>query len=288
VTTHAVQSGDVTLHVDDVGEGAPVVLLHGFPEIAHSWRYQIPALVNAGYRSIAFDQRGCGTASKPEHVDAYRLECLVEDVIAVLDSRGVDAATLVGHDWGSIVMWTTAVLHPDRVQGLVSLNVPYRGACGGFPTTDVIRDQLAQRFSYILRFLDGDAAERDFAADPVKWLKFFYQSAAKDRDFMSDEDFETYLDSFVEGGIMGPVSWYRNIDRNARDFADHLGATIEQPTLLIAADADPVLPLSLIDGMERWVPDLTTVVIEDCGHWTQQERPDTVNAELLMWLGARN
>ncbi len=281
-----VHNGDVTLYVEDRGGGLPLVLLHGFPETAFSWRHQMPVLIDAGYRCIAFDQRGYGTASKPDALDDYRLEALVGDVIAVLDTLEVEKATLIGHDWGSIVLWSTAVLHPERIDRLVSLNVPYRGACWGFPTTDVIRELLADRFSYVLRFLDGDRAERDFGADPARWLQFFYLTAAKRDDFMSGEEFDRYLDAFVTGGVTGPVSWYRNIDRNAEDLAAHLGARIDHPTLLLAADADPVLPLSLTDGMERWVPNSTRVVIEDCGHWTQQERPEQVNDALLAWLAA--
>lgn len=286
MTIRTVHSGDVRLQADDVGQGPPIVMLHGFPETAYSWRHQVPALVDAGYRCVTFDQRGYGTASHPADLDAYRLENLVADVVAVLDALSIGRATLVGHDWGSIVLWSTAVLHPERVDRLVSLNVPYRGACWGFPTTDVIRELLADRFSYILRFLDGDKAERDFAADPARWLEWFYRTAAKRDDFMTEDEFAVYLDAFTGSGVTGAVSWYRNIDRNAQDLAAHLGATIEQPTLLIAADSDPVLRLSLTEGMERWVPNSTRVVIDDCGHWTQQEQPERVNDALLTWLAA--
>ena len=95
---------------------------------------------------------------------------------------------------------------------------------------------------------------------------------------------DVFRDAFVSGGISGPVNWYRNIDANAARYVDLLNAPVEQPTLVIAADADPVLPLPLTEGMERWIPNLTRVVIEDCGHWTQQERPDEVNDALVAWL----
>ncbi len=274
----------VMLAVDDRGDGDPVVLLHGFPELAYSWRHQIPALVDAGFRVISFDQRGYGSSGKPDSVADYSLEHLAGDVIGVLDRLGIEEAAVVGHDWGSIVAWTAAVTHPDRVTRVVSLNVPYRGACFGFPTTQVISDQLADRFGYVLMFQEEGAAEAGFAADPEGWLMAFYSGGARGRTYMTDEEFTTYADAFKAGGITGPVNWYRNIDANAAALESTLDASIVQPTLMIAADNDPVLPLSLTEGMQRWIPDLDVVVIEDSGHWTQQEQPDAVNKALIEWL----
>lgn len=274
----------ITLGVDDQGTGDAVVLLHGFPELAYSWRHQIPALVDAGYRAVSFDQRGYGASSKPQNVTDYSLDHLVGDVIGVLDHLGIEMATVVGHDWGSIVAWTTALVHPDRISRVVSLNVPYRGACIGFPTTDVIREKLADRFAYVLMFQEEGVVESMFEADPEAWLKGIYAMVAGHKDFLSDAEFTVFADAFRSGGISGPVNWYRNIDRNAVDFASYIDAPIVQPTLMLAAEADPVLPVSLTHGMVRWATDLTTVIIEGSGHWTQQEQPDAVNAALLAWL----
>ena len=130
-----IANDDVDLRVLDEGEGSAVVLLHGFPELAFSWRHVVPALVAAGYRVVVPDQRGYGGSSKPEDIAAYRLDHLVADVIAILDALGIDRATVVGHDWGSIVAFASAILQPDRVERVASLNVPYRGAFWGFPPT---------------------------------------------------------------------------------------------------------------------------------------------------------
>ena len=280
----AIEANGVTLAVDDRGSGDAIVLLHGFPELAYSWRHQIPALVDAGYRVIAFDQRGYGGSSKPDAVAEYSLSHLVGDVVGVLDRLGIESATLGGHDWGSIVAWTAAVAHPDRISRVVSLNVPYRGACVGFPTIDVIRDQLSDRFGYVVMFQDEGVAEGMFDSGPESWLSRIYRPMAADKDFLSDAEFSVYVEAFKEGGIAGPLNWYRNIDANAASFADVLDAPITQPTLMIAADGDPVLPVSLTGGMDRWISDLTTVVIEGSGHWTQQEQPDAVNSALITWL----
>ena len=274
----------VSLSVDDRGTGDAVVLLHGFPELAYSWRHQIPALVDGGYRVISFDQRGYGRSGKPDDVSEYDLAHLVDDVTSVLDRLGIDQATIVGHDWGSLVAWTLAVTRPERVSRVVSLNVPYRGACFGFPSTEILAEQFADRFGYILMFQEDGRAEAGFAADPRSWLMGFYSGGARGREFMSDKELDTYVDAFTAGGISGPVNWYRNIDRNAAALTDTLDAPITQPTLMIAADSDPVLPLALTEGMDRWIEDLSHVVVEDCGHWTQQERPEAVNEALIGWL----
>ena len=280
----AIETNGVTLAVDDQGSGDAILLLHGFPELAYSWRHQMPALVDAGYRAIAIDQRGYGDSSKPYSVDDYSLALLVGDAIGILDRLGIESATVVGHDWGSIVAWSAAVRHPDRISRVVSLNVPYRGACVGFPTIDVIREQLADRFGYVVMFQEQGLVEATFGADPEAWLKGIYPRMAADKEFLTDEEFSVFLEAFRTGGIAGPINWYRNIDANAAAFASEMGAPISQPTLMIAADSDPVLPVSLTVGMDRWISNLTTVIIDGSGHWTQQEQPYAVNAVLIDWL----
>ena len=274
----------VDLSVVDEGEGDAVVFIHGFPELAYSWRHQIPATAGAGYRAIAFDQRGYGSSDKPDSVDAYALDELIGDTIGLLDTLGIETATLVGHDWGSIVVWSTALAHPDRVDRVVSLNVPYRGWCAGFPTTEMIREQLSDRFGYVLGFQEVGVTEAAFAADPRAWLETIFLGIAADRGFMTDDEFAVYLDAFTDGGLFGPLGPYRNIDANAAATAHLSNAPITQPTLMITADRDPILPASLADGMERWIPDLTVAAIAGSGHWTQQEQPGQVNAAIIGFL----
>lgn len=281
-TLHAVNG--IQLATVEEGSGDPVIMIHGFPELAYSWRHQIPALTAAGFRSIAYDQRGYGASSKPEDVDAYALTNLVADAVGLLDVLGLERATFVGHDWGSIVVWSTALMHPDRVEKVVSLNVPYRGWCAGFPSTEVIRDKLADRFGYVLAFQEPGATEAAFEADPDAWLRTMYLGIAADPEFMTNDDFAVYRDAFVAGGLFGPLGPYRNIDANAAA-TQYLGnAPIIQPTLMITADRDPILPPMLATGMERWVPDLTVIDVSHSGHWTQQEQPHQVNEALTNFL----
>ena len=284
MATHTVLVGEVSLAVTEMGEGEPVILVHGFPELAYSWRHQLPALAGFGFRAVAYDQRGYGGSTKPEKVTDYRLMELVGDLFGLADSLGIERFHLVAHDWGSIVAWTGAVVQPDRLITLTSLNVPYRGWCCGFPTLQVIEERLRDRFAYVLSFQETGVAEERFAAAPERWLRRSYQGVAADPDFMSDDESRVYLDAFVAGGMFGPLSYYRNIDRNAADVAHMADATVDVRTLMITADRDPVLPAALAEGMERWVPDLTVRAVTGSGHWTQQEQPGQVNDHLLAFL----
>lgn len=282
---HHVQAGGIRLQVAEQGEGHPVVLCHGFPELAYSWRHQIPALADAGLRAIAPDLRGYGGSDKPVEIGDYRIELLVDDLIGLLDALHLERAVLVGHDWGSIVVWNTALRHPDRVERIVSLNVPYQGYPAGFPGIDFIREHLAERFDYVLFFQEPGRPEGWFARDPRGKLLSLYQGATHNKDFLGDGEYEVFLRAFEAGGITGPVNYYRNIDHNVEATRDVVNAQVHQPTLMIFAENDPVLPPRLGEGMDRYVPDLRREIIPDCGHWTQQERPAEVNRLLLDFLG---
>ncbi|MGB9357749.1 MAG: alpha/beta hydrolase [Acidimicrobiia bacterium] len=281
-TIHALKG--VELATIDEGAGDAVILIHGFPELAHSWRHQVPALAEAGFRAIAYDQRGYGGSSKPETIESYAVTTLVADAIGLLDLLEIESAAFVGHDWGSIVAWTAAVLHPDRVDKVVSLNVPYRGWCAGFPSTDIIREHLADRFGYVLGFQEVGTTEAAFERDPNAWLRAIYMGIAADPTFMSDADFAVYRDAFQSGGLFGPLGPYRNIDANAAATKHLANAPITQPTLMITADRDPILPPTLSEGMNRWVPNLKVVPITGSGHWTQQEQPEQVNDAMIRFL----
>jgi epoxide hydrolase A/B len=284
--TRLVDANGIQLAVTEAGDGPAVVLLHGFPELAYSWRHQLPALAGAGFRAIAYDQRGYGGSSKPEAVDAYGLPTLAADLVGLLDEEEIDDAVVVGHDWGSLVTWTTALLHPDRISRIVSLNVPYRGWCAGFPTIEQMTqdERLKQRFSYVLAFQESGRTEASFAKSPEDWLRRIYLGATADTEFLSDEELAVFVDAFTEGGLTGPLNWYRNIDENHEATERLENATITQPTLMVTAEFDPILPAGLAEGMERWVPNLTVEHVAGSGHWTQQEQPERVNDILLDYL----
>jgi pimeloyl-ACP methyl ester carboxylesterase len=145
-------------------------------------------------------------------------------------------------------------------------------------------EHLADRFGYVLSFQEPGRAEKAFAADPGRWLKRSFQGVTANTEFQSDDEFAVYVDAFSAGGIAGPINWYRNIDANLEATAHLEDAPVTQPTLMVTAEYDPVLPASLAEGMERWVPDLQVAHVEGSGHWTQQEQPDRVNELLTAFL----
>jgi pimeloyl-ACP methyl ester carboxylesterase len=284
VTNRLIRVGDVDLQVAEAGEGPVVLLIHGFPELAYSWRHQVSALGGAGHRVLAPDLRGYGGSSKPEAIDEYGLIEVVADLVGLLDALEIERAAFVGHDWGSILAYSVAVMHPDRVDRVVSLNVPYRGWCAGFPTMSYIAEHLTDRFDYVLRFQAPGGEEARFEADPERWLRSVYSSIAF-APFLSEDEFAVFSDAYVTGGLAGPLNYYRNIDANWKRTAHLADAPIVAPTLMVTVDSDPVLPAALARGMERWVSDLTVRHIDDCGHWTAQEQPARVSEMLIEFLG---
>ncbi|MFB3093632.1 MAG: alpha/beta fold hydrolase [Dehalococcoidia bacterium] len=278
-----VESNGIRLHLVEEGDGFPVVFCHGFPELWYSWRHQIPALAAAGLRPIALDLRGYGETDKPEALQEYDIQHLVGDLIGVLDALKLDKAVLVGHDWGSFVVWSAAVMHPERVERVVSLNVPYRGRSVVFPPTEVL-EKMGNRFAYVLFFQEPGRAEASFSSDLTVALRRFYDGAAADPAFLSQEEFQVYLEAFRKGGMSGPLNFYRNIDQNWETTSNLADRVVECPCLVVLADKDPVLRPEFAEGMERWLPHLRKEIVSDCGHWTQQEKPEEVNRLLLDFL----
>ena len=282
-THRRVEANGINLHVVEQGEGFPVLLCHGFPEIWYSWRHQIPALAAAGFRAIAPDLRGYGESDKPDSVEEYDIQHLVGDVTGLLDALDIEKAVIVGHDWGSIIMWSALVMHPQRFERAVSFNVPYRGRCSGFPPTEVL-EKLRDRYGYVLFFQEPGRAEASFAKDLPTKLRRFYDGVAADPTFLSDAEFQVYLSAYEKGGVTGPINYYRNIDRNWTTTEQFTDAAIELPAMLVMTDKDPILPPRIAEGLERWLPNLRRELIEGCGHWTQQEKPEEANALLLDFL----
>ncbi len=282
-----VEANGIRIHYVEEGEGFPIVLCHGFPELWYSWRHQMPALARAGLRAIAPDLRGYGDTDKPPTVEDYDIHHLVGDVVGLMDALGLERAVLVGHDWGGIIVWMAAVMHPQRVERVVSLNVPYRGR-PGFPPTRVLREMVEggdRRFNYVLFFQEPGVAEAFFQGDLPGRLRQVYQGVAARPHFLSEEEFQVYLEAFRKGGLTGPLNYYRNVDRNWETTQHLAQRQVECPALLVMTDKDPILRPEMAEGTERWVPRLRRELITDCGHWTQQERPEEVNRLLLDFLG---
>ena len=288
-----IQLGEVELHVAECGEGEPVLLLHGFPELWYSWRHQMQAIAASGRRAIAPDLRGFGGSSSPEAIEAYDIEQLTGDLAALLDALAIDTATVVGHDWGSDLAWKFALIEPQRVSAVVGISVPYVPRAPAAPTT-LMREQIGEDF-YIVWIQEPGAAEAALSADVRRTLAtrevWNAEWAARHDEpptppWMSDDDLQLYVDEFTRTGFTGGLNWYRNLDRNWELLEAYDGRTIDQPALFITGSRDPVRAFMPHEAMTGSVTDLRDVVIiEGAGHWVQQERPAEVNEALTSFLG---
>jgi pimeloyl-ACP methyl ester carboxylesterase len=307
-----VQTARLRHRVLQQGTGDPVVLLHGFPEGAYSWRHQLPALAQAGFRAIAPDQRGYAGTEAPAAVEAYDHVELAADVIALLDALGLERAALVAHDWGAALAWNVALLHPARVSSVVALSVPYGGR-GPSPPLGTLKRRMGEMFFYMLYFQKPGVAEAELEADVRESLRVFFYSSSGDvpegsffvpqprtaklfeslkappglPGWLTEADLDVYTAAFRESGFRGPLNWYRNMDRTWERTAHLADAKVQQPALFIAGDRDPVVLFSqgAMARMPALVPHLAGVrLLPGVGHWTQQERPDTVNAEIIAFL----
>jgi soluble epoxide hydrolase/lipid-phosphate phosphatase len=306
-----VKTNGIIMHVVEAGEGFPVVFCHGFPEMWYSWRHQMRALADAGFRAIAPDQRGYGETSTPTRIDAYTQRKLVCDIVGMLDVLKIPKCVIVGHDWGGMVAWNAAMPARDRVERVVGINTPFIPRAPMKPT-DAMRAMAAGGFHYILYF-QTPAARAELERDVERTLRGFYQDPPTadaseirkappgvfgraggglldrfpDRPhgkFLTDKDFEVFVSAFRKSGFRGGLNWYRCIDKNWEESAAQVDR-VEQPALMITAELDVVLRPEMAEGMTTWVPNLRkTVLIKGSGHWTQQEKPAEVNAALLDFL----
>ena len=309
--TH-VDTNGIRMHVAEAGSGFPVLFCHGFPEIWYSWRHQLHALAEAGFRAIAPDQRGYGDTDAPATIDQYTIHHLVGDLTGLLDALGIEQAAIVGHDWGGLVVWQMALMAPHRAAAVVGINTPFFPRLP-FRPLDMMRAAAQGKFHYIVYFQEPGIADAELNRDVRRSLRGFYRAlppeiieAAKtmqlgvmgpneggilDRlpdaphgDFLTADDFDVFARAFERSGFTGGLNWYRNFDRNWETTA-YLPNTVSAPALMLTAELDPVLRPEMADGMSAWVPNLRdTILIKGSGHWTQQEKPDAVNRALIHFL----
>ena len=302
----------------DVAEAGPtdgpvVVLLHGFPESAYSWRHQLAPLADAGYRVLAPDQRGYVDSSAPAAAHAYSADHLTADVCALLDDAGAEQAVIVGHDWGALLAWHLAMLQPERCRAVFAASVPFN--TWPAPPTAVYRRMHGDRFFYINYFQAPGVAEAELEPQVARFLNAIYWAIAGDLaatrrptdapeagttlidDFeamiggapdtpppwLGADGFAVFVDQFRRSGLHGPINWYRNFDENY-ELTRHVDpAALTMPTAFVAGEHDPVIARRhLIDTQDHLLPNhLGSQVIDGAGHWVQQEAPAEFNEWLL-------
>jgi pimeloyl-ACP methyl ester carboxylesterase len=286
--------GGIELSVAEAGSGPPVVLCHGFPELAFSWRHQVPALAAAGYRVLVPDMRGYGDSSAPAEIEAYDVVELCGDMAGLLDRAGERSAIFIGHDWGANVAWWMAAIHPQRVRAVAGLSVPFVPRAPAAPIP-IMRRHLGEDF-YIVWFQQPGVADAALARDVRRTLTTSRQwtaqwaeedgASAKRPDWLAEDELQVYIDAFERTGFSGGLNWYRNIDRNWERTEPYGERRINQPAMFLTGELDPVRSFMPAEAMQGWVTDLREqVVVPGAGHWVQQQQPEAVNEALLAFLG---
>jgi len=291
----------VELEVFEAGQqnkGKPVVLCHGWPEHAFSWRHQMPALAAAGYHVIVPNQRGYGNSSRPSEVTDYDIKHLSGDLTAILDHYGYEDATFIGHDWGAMVVWGLALLHPSRVNKVINLALPYQER-GEKPWIEFMEEFLGGDYYFVHFNRQPGVADAVLDESTFQFLRNLYRKNEPLRELepgmaminlaksetplgepiMSDSELAVFVSAFESSGFTGSINWYRNLDRNWHILGD-VDPIIQQPALMIYGDRD------LIPKFERlteFVPNAEVLNL-DCGHWIQQEKPEETNQVILQWL----
>jgi len=295
----------IELEVFEAGQqnkGRPIVLCHGWPEHAFTWRYQIPALVQAGYHVIAPNQRGYGNSSRPADVTDYDIVHLTGDLVGLLDHYGYENATFVGHDWGANVVWSLAQLYPERVNKIINLALPYQERREK-PWIELMEEYLGSD-NYFVHF-NKQPGVADAVLDkhthrffrnlfrknvpltpPEPGMYMINLAKAKEPQgdpIMSERELAVFVSAFESTGFSSSINWYRNLDRNWHLLAD-VNPIIQHPALMIYGDRD-MIPKS--ERLSAFVPNVEEVSI-DCGHWIQQEKPEETNQAILKWLAEQD
>ena len=234
-TAEIIAVNGIEMEVFSAGKGRPIVLCHGWPEHAYSWRHQIQPLADAGYHDIVPNQRGYGRTSKPEDITEYDIAHLTSDLAALLDHYGYQDALFTGHDWGAIVVWNMAMMQSERVSGVINLSVPFMER-GPAEWVGLWETHLGGDF-YIVHFnRQPGVADKAFAENCEQFLRNMYRTnqwkhtapeltgmpmiAMCERDdmpgdlLMSEAELSVFVEAFKGSGFTGGINWYRNFSRN--------------------------------------------------------------------------
>ncbi|MEM7018923.1 MAG: alpha/beta hydrolase [Pseudomonadota bacterium] len=314
ITFQTIQTNGISMRIAEAGTGPLVLLIHGWPESWYSWRHQVEGLAAAGYHAVAPDMRGYGDTDAPADPAEYRVDNLAADVVGIVDALGQDKATIIGHDWGSMVVWGAALLHPERFNGVIGMSVPYNKPTDTSPL-ETWNKLFGENFFYILYHNEPDGvAEAEYDSDPRAFLSMLYTSPGTPReepsvtdprrsaggwigrigapkelpDWLAAEDLDYYVNEFTRAGFRGGVNYYRNFDANWH-LLKELDPTIQIPAAFISGAADMVIggadEAALKGMMQPIIKDLREItLIPEMGHWVQQEAPEETNAAILGFL----
>ncbi|HXW85579.1 MAG TPA: alpha/beta hydrolase [Candidatus Binataceae bacterium] len=307
----------IRMHYVEAGAGPLVLMCHGWPESWYSWRHQIRALADAGFRAVAPDQRGYGQTDAPQAVESYNIFNLTGDIVGLLNSLDVSSAVVVGHDWGAPVAWNCALLRPDLFRASGLLSVPYvaNPKARGMRPSEMWKLIEGTNLRFYQNYFQGSDAERDFEADVRRSMKAVLYGASGDAPpggrfehlfprsqrlldnikvpdklpaWLTEADLDFFTAEFTRTGFRGGFNWYRNFDRNWELSGFLAGAKLMQPSLFAAGEHDVVLrmiPNNALAQVDATMPNCRSkTIIPGAGHWIQQERPQEINELLLKFL----
>jgi len=312
-----IATNGINMAVYEKGLGPAVVFCHGWPELAFSWRSQLDAVAAAGFHAIAPDQRGFGLTGGPADPMQYDMGIFCADLVGMLDAKGIEKATFVGHDWGGAVVWAMARLYPERCSGIIGLNTSASRPAGLPPVENPEPSLIVLGPNYyVATFQQPGRAEAVLEADVRKTFEFIFSrggiwdrkaftqlpttSAERQMDllsmlqredppgepFLPDDVMDYFTETFTATGFTGGLNWYRAAGRMGSIMAT-ASPRIEVPCLYIGAENDVILPPSSANGMEDFITDLEKHTVMDSGHWTQQEQPEEVNRVIVSWLNRK-
>jgi pimeloyl-ACP methyl ester carboxylesterase len=269
MTVHRLTLGQHQFAVTEEGRGTPVLMLHGFPDSARLWRHQVPALVAAGHRVIAPDQRGFGASDKPQDVAAYALPEVLADAVALLDHFGLERVRLVSHDWGAAVGWALAAYHPERVERHVALSVGH--------LSSLWHAGLAQRRLawYMLLFMRQGLAEEILVRQDWQFFRDLWQH---------HPEMDTWLADLARpGALTAALNWYRaNVDVETWTEEGWVMPRVSVPTLGVWSSGDAYLTETQMVGSQAWMDaEWQYARVEGATHWLMIDRPAHVTRLIL-------
>ncbi len=270
-----------TFEVATAGEGKKLALcLHGFPELHYSWRHQIPVLTDLGFRVWAPNMRGYGGSDRPDGINSYRLDTLLQDIAALIDVSGAEEVILIAHDWGGLVAWPFAIKKIRPLTRLVVMNCPHP-----MRLRQEIRywKQLKKSW-YIFFFQLPWLPERFFLRNNGQPLRDIFRDSAVNKELFDDATLEPYQKAALKPrALTAMINYYRALVRTPD--VRHLGdGMVDVPTLVIWGEQDVAVDIKLLDGTQDFVPNLTVRRIPGASHWVQQDTPDETNRMLRKWL----
>lgn len=295
-------------YVGGAADGPDILLVHGWPELAYSWKNQIEPLVTAGYRVIAYDLRGFGASDVPLEVSEYTLQKLVTDMEAIMNAYDIERAVVCGHDWGGAIVWQAGQILGERICAIISICTPLMPPAPIDPI-ELFKSRFGAEH-YMVHFNEyPGVAEALFEQNPEAFFDMMFRHTRKAQPLtprmthipkqfadylaagtpplfghiMDLRERAYYAQAYRCTGFQGGLNLYRNITANWQS-TRHIPLHVAQPSLLLAPEYDLILPPEMSDHMFALIENFERRILTDCGHWAMWEQPEQVNAHLLDWL----